>query len=66
MEADGEMIELRDLFDIRLHGDDLRGFQTEWDSNLIVMKDVNEGIKETLYYRQVSKRPAIEGTHCSL
>ena len=46
-EADGEMIELRDLFDVRLHGDDLRGFQTEWvfksDSH-----EVNVGIKETL------------------
>ena len=41
-EADGALLDLRDLLAVTLHGDNLRAFMRDWESVLNAMKEIPE------------------------
>ena len=50
------VMEFTDLCNLRLRGDNLRGFNTAWDDTLLGMKRIpDEDYLESLYHAQVNE-----------
>merc|ERR1711884_271174 len=60
-DVENSMLEFSDLMALELKGDNLRGFDTEWDNVLLGMKEVpDEKYLENVYRNQVKKSKQFE------
>ena len=60
-EVDGALLDLEDLMNVRLHGDDLRSFLTDWENVLTTMAvQPQEMVLDTLFRKQLSRSAALK------
>ena len=60
-DMENSMLDFSDLMALELKGDNLRGFDTEWDNVLLGMNEVpDEKYLENLYRNQVKKSKQFE------
>ena len=60
-ETDGRLLELRGLMDLKVNGDDIRGFINSWDDALLAMRKAHPpDDPEMLLPRHIQRHPHLQ------